>query len=119
MPHIYSFAKQDTEHFDFAPAPEKILIGSPQQKVENIYTGSNGAFSVGVWEGEIGKWRVSYSEEEYCELLEGVVEVASSDGVTKRFKAGDRFVIPAGFKGTWEVLEKARKVYVIYEPQPA
>ncbi|WP_414028394.1 cupin domain-containing protein, partial [Escherichia coli] len=27
----------------------------------------------------------------------------------------DRFVIPAGFQGTWEVLEACRKVYVIFE----
>jgi uncharacterized cupin superfamily protein len=29
--------------------------------------------------------------------------------------AGDTFVIPAGFVGTWEVLEDCRKIYAIFE----
>jgi uncharacterized cupin superfamily protein len=29
--------------------------------------------------------------------------------------AGDEFVIPRGFEGVWEVIERTRKVYVIYE----
>jgi hypothetical protein len=28
---------------------------------------------------------------------------------------GDEFVIPRGFVGTWQVVEKTRKTYVIYE----
>ncbi|HLD67170.1 MAG TPA: cupin domain-containing protein, partial [Pseudomonas sp.] len=32
---------------------------------------------------------------------------------------GDRFVIPAGFSGTWEVLEPCRKVYVMFEQTPS
>ena len=31
-------------------------------------------------------------------------------------RAGDSFVVPAGFAGTWQVLERARKLYVILEP---
>lgn len=30
--------------------------------------------------------------------------------------AGDQFVIPAGFRGTWETIETCRKIYVIFEP---
>ena len=32
------------------------------------------------------------------------------------FAAGASFVIPAGFRGVWEVLEPTSKLYVIYEP---
>ena len=32
-------------------------------------------------------------------------------------KAGDAFIIPAGFKGTWETVEKVRKHYVILMPK--
>lgn len=38
-----------------------------------------------------------------------------SDGNAKTLRVGDRFVIPAGFRGTWEVLEACRKIYVIFE----
>jgi uncharacterized cupin superfamily protein len=30
--------------------------------------------------------------------------------------AGDSFVVPAEFEGTWEVLEPAVKLYAIFEP---
>lgn len=31
---------------------------------------------------------------------------------------GDEFVIPRGFEGVWEVVERTRKTYVIYEANP-
>ena len=48
-------------------------------------------------------------------LLPGVSVLRDSDGNAKTLRAGDRFVIPAGFKGTWEVLEPCRKIYVAFE----
>jgi hypothetical protein len=62
-------------------------------------------------------WRVGYSEYEYCLMLEGRILIRADDGTETLVSAGDSFVIPAGFSGTWQVLEKARKVYVIYEPK--
>ena len=41
--------------------------------------------------------------------------IRDAEGNGKTVRAGDRFVIPAGFSGTWEVLETCRKVYVIFE----
>ncbi|MGH6820257.1 MAG: cupin domain-containing protein [Methylocella sp.] len=32
-------------------------------------------------------------------------------------KKGDAFIIPPGFKGTWETVEKVRKHYVILMPK--
>ena len=43
--------------------------------------------------------------------------IRDQDGNAKTVRAGDRFVIPSGFSGTWEVLEACRKVYVIFEPK--
>ena len=34
-----------------------------------------------------------------------------------RFKKGDGFIIPPGFKGTWETVKKVRKHYVILMPK--
>jgi len=31
------------------------------------------------------------------------------------YRAGDSFLIPSGFKGTWETIEPVRKFFVIYE----
>jgi len=37
------------------------------------------------------------------------------DGHSEEFKAGEAFIIPIGFKGSWETLEPVRKFYTVYE----
>ena len=100
---------------DYLPAAEKILGGNPQQRVENYYTDPTGVFSTGVWYSEHGEVRITYTEEEFCHILSGVVELRDDSGATRRFTAGDNFVIPAGFEGVWATIKKASKIYVIYE----
>ena len=41
--------------------------------------------------------------------------LTDADGEAQEFKAGDAFVIPAGFAGTWETIEPVRKWYAIFE----
>ncbi|WP_313517499.1 cupin domain-containing protein [Pseudomonas sp.] len=99
----------------YCPAAEKVLAGDPAQGVRNAFASPCGQFNVGFWEGAPGHWTVSYSEHEYCEILEGVSILHDADGSSRTVRAGDRFVIPAGFRGSWEVVEHCRKVYVIFE----
>ncbi len=65
--------------------------------------------------GDPGTWRVQYTEEEYCRILEGRSLLTASDGTVTAVGPGDEFVIPRGFIGTWQVIETTRKTYVIYE----
>ncbi|WCD80606.1 cupin domain-containing protein [Pseudomonas solani] len=112
---IVDFANSPAAAERYRPAPEKVLKGDPEQSVRNHYGSPCGQFNVGIWEGAVGHWTVSYTEHEYCEILQGVSVLRDADGNAKTVRAGDRFVIPAGFSGTWEVLEACRKVYVIFE----
>jgi uncharacterized protein len=98
----------------FLPA-EKLLQGNPKQTLWMQYTDASQAFSVGFWRSEVGKWNIRYTEEEYCHMLEGRSVVTAADGTSVTVQAGDSFVIPAGFTGTWEVLETSTKRFVIYE----
>lgn len=93
----------------------KLLAGNPKQSLWNHYSDPSGKFSAGIWQSEVGKWNIAYTEEEYCQLLEGVSIITDASGVAERVSAGDSFVIPRGFVGTWEVVEPTRKIYVIYE----
>ena len=95
--------------------PTKVLKGDPEQSVYNHYNSPCGQMSAGVWEGDVGQWMVNYTEHEYCEILQGVSVLRDHDGNSKTLRVGDRFVIPAGFRGTWEVLETCRKIYVVFE----
>lgn len=112
---IVDFAQVLTEAERYRPAAEKVLKGDPEQVVFNHYSSPCGQFAAGVWEGAPGQWRVNYTEHEYCEIVHGVSVLRDEAGAAKTLRAGDRFVIPAGFKGTWEVLEACRKIYVMFE----
>ncbi|MBU1283272.1 MAG: cupin domain-containing protein [Gammaproteobacteria bacterium] len=112
---IVDFATATTTPEHYRPAAEKVLKGDPEQSVRNHYGSPCGQFNTGIWEGDIGHWTINYTEHEYCEILQGVSVLRDKDGNAKTLRAGDRFVIPAGFSGTWEVLEPCRKVYVIFE----
>lgn len=85
------------------------------QRAWNLYNSADGHFSAGIWECQPGKWRVIFTESEFCHLLEGRIEVTGDDGSVREYGAGEAFVSPAGFTGYWEVLAPARKYYAIHE----
>jgi len=117
-PHIIRLIEASllaSEPVEYLPAAEKIVSGNPRQRVWSHYTDASQKFSVGVWECEPGAWRVRYTEEEYCRIVTGRSLLTSADGVVREVVACDEFVIPRGFEGVWEVVERTRKIYVIYE----
>jgi uncharacterized protein len=94
---------------------EKLVEGNPKQTLWQQYTDPTGKFFAGLWQSEPGKWSIAYTEEEYCEILEGRSIITDARGNTMTVTTGDSFVIPRGFAGTWEVVEATRKRYVVYE----
>jgi uncharacterized cupin superfamily protein len=96
-------------------APEKLVAGDPRHTVWLDHESSCGEFCVGIWASEVGEWRVRYTEEEYCSILEGRSVVTDEAGHAVTVTAGMEFVIPAGFVGTWPVEEPTRKRFVIHE----
>jgi uncharacterized protein len=99
----------------YHPDKDRILAGNPVQSAQNLFASPDGRFNSGIWASEPGTWRVVFTEAEFCHLLEGVLVVRGDDGSQATFRAGDAFVTPAGFTGTWEVVEPARKFYAVYE----
>jgi uncharacterized protein len=100
-----------------SPSPENILAGIPRTRVSNQYTDASGEFFCGIWTSTSGKWRVRYTEHEFCVIIEGRVRIESTAGEKHEFKAGDAFVVPAGFVGIWEVTEPCKKWYSVFEPK--
>jgi uncharacterized protein len=99
------------------PAADRVLSGSPEHRVWNYFTDATQTFFAGRWSGTRGTWRVRYTENELCVMTAGRVVITSDVGERSTFGPGDAFVIPAGFSGTWEVLEDCSKVYAIFEPR--
>ncbi len=100
-----------------AIAADRVVSGSPVTRVANFYAEPTQQFFAGRWSATRGKWRVRYSEHELCVMTSGRVAIESDAGERCEFAAGDAFVMPAGFSGTWEVLEDCSKIYAIFEPR--
>jgi uncharacterized protein len=112
---IVSFASAKAETTVSRPTPDRLLSGNPQHTARNYFSDSTGQLFAGVWESTPGRWRVRYTENEFCHIIHGEVQIESSSGESWSFKAGDSFVIPAGFSGVWDVGQSLRKLYVIFE----
>jgi len=100
-----------------APPADRLVSGTPQHRIWNYFTDTTQTFFAGRWAGTRGKWRVRYTENELCVMTAGRVVITSDAGEANTFGPGDAFVIPAGFSGTWEVLEDCSKVYAVFEPR--
>ena len=117
VPGIVSF-RQHIEPQPANPDASRLLSGNPQLTACNYYSDPSQQFFAGVWSATRGCWRIEYSEHEFCHLLEGRVVLKSTTGERWEFGVGDSFVVPAGFTGSWEVLEDCRKLYAIFEASP-
>lgn len=115
-PSIVSFASATAQVEMSRPAPQRLLEGDPETITRNYFSDSTGRLFAGVWESTRGRWRVRYTENEFCHVTQGRMRIESERGESWAFAAGDSFVVPAGFVGTWEVLEPMKKLYVIYDP---
>ncbi|MBA5607773.1 cupin domain-containing protein [Duganella sp. FT3S] len=117
MPAITAFRQQSpTPEYDY-PRAERRLHGKPQRTTWNHFTSASGDVSAGVWACEPGSWRIAFAQDkdEYFYVLEGRCRVIDEQGHAAEAGPGDALVIPAGFKGVFEVVEPIRKHYVIVE----
>ena len=98
-----------------SPAADQLIDGDPRQTVANYFADASQQFFAGRWSSSRGKWRIRYSESEFCCLMTGRVVLQNLAGERWEFGPGSGFVVPAGFEGTWEVLENCTKFYAIFE----
>ena len=91
--------------------------GEPPMEVGHVFfTNAEGNLTAGVWEATPYR-EVSdgYPVDELMVILAGSVTITDDDGHAETFCAGDAFVLPKGFKGTWENREPVRKYFMILE----
>ncbi len=73
----------------------------------------NDEYVAGTWECEPGILEIDLDVTEFCHILKGHWILTSESGQVTEVKAGDSFVFPKGWKGTAEVKETIRKVYMV------
>jgi uncharacterized cupin superfamily protein len=94
---------------------DRLIAGDPRQQISNYFSDPTQQFHSGVWSSTRGKWRIRYTESEFCCLTRGRVALENPEGRRWEFAAGEGFLVPAGFSGTWEVIEDCTKFYAIFE----
>ena len=118
FPDIIDFSRATPERSVSKPEADRLLAGDPEQVATNFFSDTTGQFFAGRWDSTPGRWKVRYTENEFCHITAGRVRIVASHGAAHEFKAGDSFVVPAGFEGTWEVLEATSKLYAIFAALP-
>lgn len=111
MPLILPVTRDSVAPEVSRPKPESLLAGDPVHTTWNIED-QDGLYC-GLWQSTPGKWAVSYDEWEYVYIHKGHSILTDSAGLTTHLRSGDSYIIRAGFKGSWEVIETTLKDYVI------
>lgn len=99
------------------PLPGRREVGDPERRTWVLYESASEGLSAGIWECEPGRWRIEFGphEHEYFIVLEGLCRVHDAEGRAEAFGPGQAVVLPPGFKGSFEVIERLRKHFVIVE----
>lgn len=116
---IQLFREQTTAaEFDH-PRPDRLVNGNPQRTTWNHFTNRSAEMFAGVWASEVGSWRIEMgeTEDEYFYVIEGSGAIIEENGERRSFTVGDAVIIPASFKGIFEVSTALKKHYVIVERQ--
>jgi uncharacterized cupin superfamily protein len=102
------------------PRPERLVNGNPQRTTWNVYANPSGEVFAGIWSSEAGSWRIEMgpTEDEFFFVVQGRCRLIAEDSIAEA-GPGQSLVIPAGFKGTFEVVEAMTKHYMIVDRKQA
>lgn len=120
MPEITHFQQDVAASIDY-PRPDRLVSGNPQRTTWSHYESADHQLSCGIWACEVGAWRIQFADdkEEFFCVIEGQVCLWDEQGKGVIVKAGEAAVIPAGFRGRFEVLEPVRKYFVVLDRSAA
>lgn len=116
-PAIQTFEQPSTSPVVDHPRMERREVGAPERHTWTLYESAAEGVAAGIWQCEPGRWRIAFGphEHEYFFVLEGRARLHSADGTVTDLGPGQAAVIPAGFRGSFEVLERVRKHFVVVE----
>lgn len=96
--------------------PPEMRVGGfhGEYKMATVYksevtAGNKTAF----WESEAGVLKTdNYPIDEFVLVLEGHLVTTDANGTRREFRAGDTFVLPKGWAGTWDMKTHFKKILV-------
>ena len=95
------------------PWPEEMVLSGTNQHWQKVL--HEGEFVVALYEAMPAVIDISepYPYDEYVRVLEGSVVLTSSGGERQIYEAGDAFLVPVGWTGTWEMPTRFRELIII------
>jgi hypothetical protein len=94
-----------------APWPTGIRGDSHKYGAYEVFVGE---FTMYVYQSDPGILNFTdYPFDEYVHLLSGSAILTDASGQAQVFKAGDSFIVPAGFTGTWALQGDYRELFMI------
>jgi uncharacterized cupin superfamily protein len=101
---------------DWGPLEEATSEDVPMQVHGlTMWTGPEGSGQeTGIWQCTAGPSYWVQEENEFIYLLSGSLTVTPDGGKPATFRAGDSAMFPRGWRGTWDLHETVRKVYVVF-----
>lgn len=95
---------------DWGPIPNP-LEGEP--RTSGIVLAKDGLVESGVWVCTPGKWALEVGRDEYCHFLTGRCTYTHESGEVIEVGPDTAVFFPKGWKGTCQVHETVRKVYLL------
>jgi uncharacterized cupin superfamily protein len=101
---------------DWGPLEEATSEEVPMQTHGlTMWTGpEDSGQETGIWQCTAGPSYWVQEENEFIYILSGSLTVTPDGGKPATFGAGDCAMFPCGWRGTWDLHETVRKVYVLF-----
>lgn len=91
--------------------------GATAPMAHTAYVDPTQHFTAGVWACDAGTLEIrNLAVDEACYLIEGRVIITDERGNSEEFRAGEGFVLPRGFSGTWHMPVAIRKYNAMHNP---
>ncbi|WP_199836748.1 cupin domain-containing protein [Streptomyces sp. CB01373] len=105
----------DPASADLPPmAPKPTSTTGQRETTLTLWQSPDGVAEVGVWECDPGQFTATREGyDEVCQVLTGSATVRTEGGEDVELRPGATLAMPAGWRGTWQVHETLRKVYVL------
>ncbi len=103
----------------YLPLPSHIVSGNPRQTNTVVFESPDARYAAGIWTCGVGAFRIDFEHDEFIHLIAGAVTTTDAAGVATSYRAGDAFVAPRGWSGTWTVTEPVKKHYTWYKAETA
>lgn len=97
--------------------PVQVPLSAPASRLigRKYLNDAPGIDSMGIWECSPGRWQRTIMEEEFAHFISGRARFIPEVGEPIEIRGGDSIWFPKNSRGTWEILETCRKVYVIID----